>query len=73
MNGKKSIVHEFKNVLLIGVIPIVLFWLAICLNFLFYPNDMNSASNLIMILTGTGCLLSIFLIIQNMRRMIREK
>lgn len=71
MNGKKSIVHEFKNVLLIGSIPVVLFWLAIGLSFLLYPNDMDSSSNLIMVLTGTGCLVSLFLIVQNMRRLLK--
>jgi len=76
MSGKKSINREIwnylGNIILIGSIPIVLFWVAIGLSFLFYPYDMDGAGNLLMVFSGAGCLISIFLIVLNIRRIINR-
>ncbi len=68
----KRLWHHIGNVILIGAIPVIAFWAAIALGFLFYPEDVDGASNLVMVFVGTGCLVAIFLLVLNIRRGIRE-
>ena len=62
----------FKNLFLIVSIPIILFWIAVGFNFLFFPDDLETASTLIIVLTGTGCFVALFMIIQNLRNIYRN-
>jgi len=61
-------INHLKNIVLIGAIPVIMFWIAVLLGFWFYPEDMDGASNLIMVFAGTGCLVALFLLVRNIRR-----
>lgn len=63
-------VKMFKNLLLIGAIPILLFWLAVGLSFIFFPYNIDAASTLLFTFSGTGCLIAIFMIVHNLRQII---
>ena len=64
---------HLKSLILIGAIPLVMFWIAVFLSFVIYPNDVDGSGNLIMILSGTGCLMALFFVVQNIRNIWREK
>ena len=69
----KNLVQHLKSLALISAIPFVMFWTAILLSFVIYPDDVDGASNLIMILSGTGCLMALFFVVQNIRNIWRDK
>jgi hypothetical protein len=57
----------FKSLLLVCAIPIAFFWAAVGLGFLFYPNDVDGAAQLLTILVAAGCLLALYFVVRNLQ------
>ncbi len=68
----RDIVHHLKNLVLIGFIPIAMFWISIGLGFWLYPYDVDAANNLMMIMAGIGCLVAIVLVSLDANRIIKK-
>jgi len=46
-----------------------MFWIGVLFSFVVYPDDLEGASNAITILSGTGCLVALFFIVQNIKNL----
>jgi hypothetical protein len=68
----KNIMHHFKSLILIGAIPLIMFWIAYFLASWLYPKDVDGAGTLIIVFAGAGSLVAIFLLVQNSRRLIKH-
>ena len=68
----KDIIHQLKNLILIGFIPMVMFWLGVGLSFAIFPEDLEAASTLLVIFTGAGCLVALFSVVLNINRILKK-
>lgn len=71
VSSMKDIIHQLKNLILIGFIPVVMFWIGVGLSFAIFPEDIEAASNLLVTFAGAGCLVAIFLVSLNIHRAVR--
>jgi hypothetical protein len=62
-----------KNLLLIASIPFIMFWLAIGICFLIFPNDLDNSLYTIIFSTLLGAVTSIALIIKDTIKLIKER
>lgn len=71
MTGKR-LLEEIKWLILIGGMPPFFFTLAVLFSFLVYPYDADSAGKVIFILTSTGVLVGLFLLVHHIRQLLKR-
>lgn len=60
----KVLFNELKRLVFVGLIPIIFCLLSIFISKIFLSDDVESASKFMMILSGTGVLLAIWLVVK---------